>query len=174
MKSRPISILLVVAGVLLLLFAWSETAALTEVPGQNAKTTYSGMNVYSFNVSLTGSTILTVINATGSFGLVPEADAGQAATGNISQYSVLPANSTGSSHVNLTYRGLSGKYVFIEQSKSSYAPFLIMSVNGSLSSISGLLVVLSIVMVIGGVFAYPFRSHDVEEQVEKPEEVPPP
>lgn len=170
MKNRPVSILLVIAGVILLLFAWSETAALTEVPSQNPGTTANGQNVYTFNVSLKDASILTVINATGSYGLVPVADASAAISGNISHYSVNPANSTGNMQANLTYSGLSGKYVFMELSNKNYAPFLIISTNGPLSSVSGLLVVLSILMIIGSVFTYPFRKNDDLELQDRQDE----
>ncbi len=168
-KNKGLSALLIVLGIIILFFAWSETAALTGVPAQNPTLSHEGLNVYSFNVTMKESTVLTVINASGSYGLVPQNNAHQALTGNVDRFAVTPSNVTGYSLKNLTYSGISGNYVFIEQSSAGYAPFVIVNGNGIVSSVSGLIIVVSILLVIGGVFTYPFRR-DREERHEQPEE----
>lgn len=157
-RHRGVSVALIVIGVVILFFAYSETALLTEVPNISGPSSTSLGNLYTSNVTLSKSTVLTVIGATGTFGLVPEQDVGSSLSGNLAQYSLSPLNFTGTSSFNLTYSGLSGKFVFVDYATGGNAPVLIESTNGFLASTSGLLVAISIVVIIGGIVLYPFGS----------------
>lgn len=157
-KSRLFSAILIIAGATLLLFSYSETGALTVAPGIDTHTAGSGLVLYTSNVSMQKTSVLNVINVSGNYALVSESDYSLAISGNISEYAVAPANATGSNSWNLTYYGISGKYVFIDYSGHNSKPLLIMSTNAPLSSVAGLLMVLAIIMVIGGALVYPYRG----------------
>lgn len=161
-KSKGLSVLLIVAGVLILFFAWTFTGLQTQVFNPEKSDISSG-TLYSANITMTDPSVFTVINVYGSYGLVPAGDFSQAVSGNLSEYSVQPSNVTGSSSWNVTYSGLSGKYAFIDiigSSQSGSAPFLIMNTNAALSSFSGLIAIGSAIMIIGGIILYPYRKRE--------------
>lgn len=161
-KNRRLSLLLIIVGIIVLFTAFVEGSVQMSQPQENSYlSTQNGVTVYTYNVTLSDSSVLTVINATGSYGLVPSSDLTSALQGSLSAYAVGPSNSTGTYSPNLTYTGISGHYVFVEKTGSGYPPFVLIAGNGLITTIAGLISIGSFLLIIGGVFIYPFKRRNV-------------
>lgn len=151
MKRRTVSIIFIVLGAVLFLFSFLFSATLVEIPPHERVD--SRETVYSMNLS--SSAVVTVIDVSGHFGLVPSSELTDVNCSNLASLSVKPYNVTGVDDFNVTYTGLSGAFSFVYFNQTQEKILVIMEKNGITASLSSILVFTGIALVITGAALVP-------------------
>ncbi len=152
MKRRTISAIFISVGIILFLFSYIFSATLVNVPAQQ-RIDSTGESVY--NMTLSTGTVVTVIDVSGHYGLIPVGDLGIVNETNIASLSQKPYNITGIDNFNVTYTGLHGSYSFVYFNQSRENILVVMERNGTTASVSSILVFGGIALILAGAAIIP-------------------